>query len=585
MLLPIADGRALRTTIGHLIARHRLELAAVVVLQVLAALAGLAGPLIIGRLIDAMTRGAADAATVDLALVILVTTVVVQAILTRFAQLTSLRLGETVFARLRERFLESVLALPLSTVEIAGTGDLLSRTTSDIDSVAQIVRFGVPRLLITGVTAILTALAAALVNPLLALVLLAGSPLLWAGTRWYMKRSKAGYRRQLASYGRLVGVVGETVEGASTIDALDLAAAQRRKIDEALRERRNAEWYTLGLRSVWYPVTTLGLLLPVVLVLLVGGIMIGGGLATAGQVAAIALYSMQLAGPVEELVTWMDRIQVGTTALARIVGVEQVPADREPGDARPQSDRLVAEDVRFSYRDGTEVLHGVDLAPTPGERIAIVGPSGSGKSTFGRLLTGIAAPTSGRVTLGGVELTRLPIPELRERVALVTQEQHVFVGTLADNLRLAAPQALETELIEALRVVGAAGWLRALPQGLNTRVGSGGVVLTPAQAQQVALARLVLLDPQTLVLDEATSLIDPRAARGLERALDRVLEGRTVIAIAHRLHTARDADRVVVMRDGRITEAGSHDELVALGGEYAGLWNAWHGTAGEPPTH
>lgn len=582
MLLPIADGRAVRSAIGRLIARHRLQLALVVVLQVLAALAGLAGPLVIGRLIDAMTRGTADVGTVDLALAVLAGAVIVQAAVTRFAQLSSLRLGETVFARLREGFLGSVLALPLPVVELAGTGDLLSRTTSDIDAVAQIVRFGIPRLLITGITAILTTVAAAIVNPLLALVMLSGAPLLWFSTRWYMKRSKPAYRRQLASYGRLVGVVGETVEGAATVDALDLAGAQRRKIDAALAERRDAEWYTLGLRSVWFPLTTLGLLLPVVLVLLAGGAMMGAGLATAGEVAAIALFSMQLTGPVEELVTWMDRIQVGTTALARIVGVEQVPSDREAGDDLPADERLSAQDVRFSYRDGTDVLHGVSLDPAVGERIAIVGPSGSGKSTLGRLLTGIARPSAGHVTLGGVELARLPLTELRERVALVTQEHHVFVGTLADNLRLASPGASDPELEKALQVVGASGWLHTLPHGLETHVGSGGVVLTPAQAQQVALARLVLLDPHTLVLDEATSLIDPRAARGLERALDRVLEGRTVVAIAHRLHTARDADRVVVMRDGRITEIGSHDDLVARGGEYAGLWSAWHGApAGE----
>jgi ABC-type multidrug transport system fused ATPase/permease subunit len=275
----------------------------------------------------------------------------------------------------------------------------------------------------------------------------------------------------------------------------------------------------------------------------------------------------------------MDRIQVGTTALARILGVGEVPSDRTESGDRPADDSLAAEDVGFAYRPGVDVLHEVTLAPAVGERIAIVGPSGSGKSTFGRLLTGITAPTRGAVRLGGVDVMRLPLPLLRSRVALVTQEHHVFVGTLADNLRLAAPSARDGELEAALQVVGARAWMRALPAGLETVVGSGGVVLTPAQAQQLALARLVLLDPHTLVLDEATSLIDPRAARGLEQALDRVLEGRTVIAIAHRLHTARDADRVIVMNGGRIIESGAHDELLALGGEYAALWASWHGDA------
>lgn len=579
MTLPITDGAGVRRAARALVARHRGALAVVIVLHALGAVAGLAGPWIIGRLIDAISTGAADGTLVDLMLLLLVLAVALQAALTRFAQLASLRLGETVFARLREDFMGAVTSLPLSVVEQAGTGDLLSRTTNDVDAVAQTVRFGIPRVLVTGMTALLTALAAALVNPLLALVLLTGVPLLAFGTRWYVRRAGPAYRRQLASYGQLVGVIGETVEGAPTIDALSLGQSQQVKIDRALAERRSAEWHTLGLRSIWYPITTLGLLLPAILVLLIGAALLSTDLATVGQVAAITLYAMQLAGPVEELVNWMDRLQVGVTALARILGVGEVPPDRESGTEEPADDRLEAERVGFAYRPGVDVLHDVTFAPAVGERIAIVGPSGSGKSTLGRLLTGITAPTRGAVRLGGVDVMRLPLPVLRGRVALVTQEHHVFVGTVADNLRLAAPGARTADLDAALDVVGARGWVRSLPDGLDTIVGSGGVVLTPAQAQQLALARLVLLDPHTLVLDEATSLIDPRAARGLERALDRVLEGRTVIAIAHRLHTARDADRVVVMSAGRIIESGTHDELRDLGGEYAALWDSWHGGA------
>ena len=233
--------------------------------------------------------------------------------------------------------------------------------------------------------------------------------------------------------------------------------------------------------------------------------------------------------------------------------------------------------MRYAYVDERDVLHGIDLDLEPGERVAIVGPSGAGKSTLGRLLAGIHPPRRGRVDIGGVRLVDLPLETLRQEVALVTQEQHLFVGTLAENLRLARPDASDDDLRDALKAVDALEWADALPDELETVLGAGGHRLTPAQAQQIALARLVLADPHTLVLDEATSLLDPSAARHLERSLASVLRGRTVVAIAHRLHTAHDADRVAVVEEGRLQELGTHDELVRNGSSYAALWHSWHG--------
>jgi ABC-type multidrug transport system fused ATPase/permease subunit len=295
------------------------------------------------------------------------------------------------------------------------------------------------------------------------------------------------------------------------------------------------------------------------------------------EVTAATLYVQMLIDPVDRIVAILDELQIGAASLARLLGVGQVPDDRSVSGAVPADEKLEAEDVRFSYIEGRDVLHGVDLDVGVGERIAMVGPSGAGKSTLGRLLAGIHPPRTGRVTVGDVGLVELPLDDLRGHVALVTQEHHVFVGTLRDNVVLARPGSSDTAVRAALAAVDASEWVDALPEGLDTVVGSGGRSLTPAQAQQVALARLVLADPHTLVLDEATSLIDPLAARHLERSLAAVLEGRTVIAIAHRLFSAHDADRVAVVEDGVISEYGSHDDLVAAGGSYAALWESWHG--------
>ncbi len=577
MLLPIASAKKVRATAFRLIRTHRKELAVVLILHTVAAVFGLAGPWLIGRIVDAVNRGMATETTIDIVALTLVGAIVAQAVAIRFAQRQSWVLGETVFAALREEFMTTVGRLPLSTVEQAGTGDLLARTTNDIQSVAQTVRFGVPRILVASVTAVLTVVAAFLTNPLLPLGLFVGVPVLIVSTRWYLRRSGRGYQRQLASYARLSGVISETVEGARTIEALSLAPSQRAKIDRALKERRDSERYTLGLRTVWFPTTELSFLLPIIVVIAWGAYLVSVGLATVGEVTAVALYATQLIGPVGELLGWADEIQVGGTALSRIIGVAEVPPDRHTVEgATPSGELIEARDVRFAYRRGIEVLHGINLDVAVGERLAIVGPSGSGKSTLGRLMAGISGPTGGTLTVGGVPIIDLPLETLRKHVALVTQEHHVFVGTIADNLRLARPLADITDLENALSVVGALGWVRAMPEALETSVGSGGVVLTPAQAQQIALARLVLLDPHTLVLDEATSLLDPNAARTLESSLERVLEGRTVIAIAHRLHTAQDADRIAVVQGGRIVELGSHDELVASGGEYSALWTSWH---------
>lgn len=574
-VLPIADGPELRAQARRLGRRHRLGLARVLGLHALAATAGLAGPRLLGELVESVESGTTRG-RVDALVLLLAGFLVAQTVLTWFARRASFVLSEQMFAELREDFMRRVLALPLSTVERAGTGDLVSRTTSDVDSLARTIRFAVPETLIAAVTTLLTVAAAAWVNPLAALPVVAGVPALWLGTRWYLQRAPAGYLWERAAYATLTGTVGETVDGGRTIDALGLQEERVGRIDADLAEAYRAERRTLYLRTIWFPTAEFAYVLPVAASLAWGGWLVSRGHATIGEVTAVALYVVQLADPVDRLISWLDEIQVGATSFARLVGIARVPADRTATGERPNGDRLSAEDVRYAYVPGRDVLHGIDLDLEPGERVAVVGPSGAGKSTLGRLLAGIHPARTGRVEVGGVSLVDLPLESLRREVALVTQEQHVFVGTLAENLRLARTGASDEQLAAALDAVDGLEWASALPDGLETVVGAGGFPLTPPQAQQVALARLVLADPHTLVLDEATSLLDPRAARHLERSLGSVLRGRTVVAIAHRLHTAHDADRVAVVEDGLLQELGTHDELVGRDGSYAALWGSWH---------
>ncbi|MBW9204756.1 ABC transporter ATP-binding protein/permease [Mumia sp. zg.B17] len=575
--LPIAGSRVFRSYLRRIGRDHRRDLVVIVVLHGAAAGAGLVVPWLIGDLVEAATDKGGYG-TIDRIAIFVAVCLLAQTVLTRWARLRSAVFGETVLARLREDFVDEALGLPIGVVESAGTGDLLTRTSRDVDTLGWSVRFAVPETVVALVTAACTIAAALLVGGWVAVPLVLGVPVIWVASRWYLARARAGYIREHASYSRINTTLAETVEGARTVEALGLGAQRSERIDADIAESYAAESYTRNLRSVFFPAVEIGYLVPVVATLLVGGWLMAQGSITLAQMTAAVLYVRFLIDPVDRIISWMDTLQVGATSLARLLGVAEVPDDRVPTGRTPAGEEIELDDVRFSYIEGREVLHGVDLELAAGERLAVVGPSGAGKSTIGRLIAGIQGPTSGAVTVGGVGVTELELDDLRRRVALLTQEHHVFVGTVRDNLQLALEDggtAADDRLWAALDAVGARDWVAQLPHGLDTMVGSGGHRLTDAQAQHLALARVVLTDPHTLVLDEATSLIDPRAARALERSLSAVLEGRTVVAIAHRLYTAHDADRVAVVEDGAITELGSHDELVARGGSYAALWKSW----------
>ena len=398
-ILPIADAADTWQYTRTLLARHKAPLIVITVANTVAAMTGLVGPFVLGKLVDAVTKGTTLEVARNLVLVA-VGAIVLQTVITRFAQRRAMVFGETVFADMREEFIETITSLPLSTVETAGTGDLIARTTRDVSRIQNAVRFGVPRLVIAVVTLVLTSVVSLFVSPLVAVAMFVGVPVLVAVARWYLKRATPAYQRESAAYARLDGTVTESVEGARTIDALKIGRRRTTRGDDDLHEAFEAERGTLNLRTVLFPGVDFAFMLAPISVLVWGVFQASEGAVTIGMVATIVMYTYQLQGPVWELIFWLDEIQVAATSLSRIIGVRLVPMDRTASDAVPSDEQVRGADVRYAYREGTDVLHGIDLDLRVGERLAIVGPSGSGKSTLGRMLAGIHPPTGGTVKVG-----------------------------------------------------------------------------------------------------------------------------------------------------------------------------------------
>lgn len=582
-LLPTATPRRTRAAVRELLGPHRALALAGFTAMVAATAVGLLTQPLLGHVVDVVAgQRPADAITVPVLLLIAVA--VVQGVTTGLGLSLISRLGETVLARLRERFVERALRLPLERIETAGSGDLTARVTGDVSLVAAAVRNALPELARSVLAIVLTLGALAVLDWRFLLAALVAVPVQAHTARWYVRRAMPLYARQRVAAGAQQQQLLDTIGGSSTVRAFGLEKEHAGRVAE--RSWSAVELTMRGVRLVlrFYSRLHLAEFAGLTAVLVTGFVLVRNGSASIGTATAAALYFHSLFTPVNSALVLIDDAQSATAGLARLVGVADLPLpEQPPKPAVPRDSSVTVNGLGHAYQPGHPVLHEVGLTLHPNERVALVGASGAGKTTLARLIAGVHRPTTGSVRLGGADLDELGPDAVRRTVTLITQEVHVFAGPLADDLRLARPDASDAELREALDRVEALAWADALPEGLGTVVGDGGHRLTSAQAQQLALARLVLADPPVAVLDEATAEAGSTGARALEKAAARAADGRTALVVAHRLTQAATADRVVVMDAGRIVETGRHDELRAAKGRYAALWEVWSDSRGTPP--
>ncbi|MGX4655030.1 ABC transporter ATP-binding protein [Micromonospora sp. SCSIO 07396] len=577
-ILPVAGPRESRAWLGAQLRARRGAAVGTLVVGLLAAATAIVPAYAFGLLVDRVRAGGGTGALVPVA-VLIVTAAVVGGAATGVSAHLIRRLGAHILADLRERTLDVALRLPVTVLDRAGRGDLVSRVGADVGAIDRAVTEVLPTLVSALLLAAISLATMIGIDWRLGLAGAVAVPLYVLGARWYLPRAAPAYAAERVAIAQRSQRFVESVQGIRTVHAYRLEDRHLADITEVSARARDISTSVFALYTRFVGRINGAELAGLGAVLVVGFLLVRREAVTLGEVSAAALLLHRLFGPVLQLMVTFDKAQDAGASLARLVGVLGTDPDRRAGGTAPSTHDLVLTDVGFSYDGATPVLRDVSLRVGAGRVVALVGSTGAGKTTVASIAAGVLRPGHGVASLGGVPVAELPA----RTIALVSQETHVFAGPLGADLLLARPQASPDELTAALARVDALSWVLALPDGLDTVVGEGGHPLTPAQAQQLALARVVLLDPAVVVLDEATAEAGSAGARDLEQAAAAALAGRTALVVAHRLTQAVTADQIVVMDQGEIVERGPHAELVGADGSYARLWAAWTARADDTP--
>jgi ATP-binding cassette, subfamily B, bacterial len=564
------------------LAPHRRQVFLAAAFVAVQAAATLSGPAIVRYGID---HGVVpkDLATLNRAVAVFLAAVLVQYVFGRLVITSVAQIGERFLRELRERVFAHLMRQSLEFYDRERTGTLVARMTADIESLQELVSQGLSMFIVNMLVLIGAVIVMVGMSWELALGVLLVVPVLLKASSWFRRASNAAYLQLRERVGGTLTSFQEGMAGVRVVQAFNQEDVFRRRFSETNERQFETNLHAERVTAKYTTIIELAQGGAIATILFYGGWLTSKDVVTVGTLAAFVLYLQNLFEPIQQMSQLFNTLQAAGAALQKLYGLldEDVAIDERAGAVDlPPTGTLEVDDVSFRYATGPRVLEHVSLQVVPGARIALVGPTGAGKSTLAKLMVRFYDPTAGAVRYGGLDLRDVTLRSLRTRIVVVPQEGFLFGGTVRDNLHIARPDATDAEIEAAIDALGLTPRFTAFRDGLDTEVHQRGANFSAGERQLVSLVRAALADPAVVVLDEATSSLDPGTELLVEHALERLMKGRTVVVIAHRLSTAERADLVAVVQGGRLAEVGTHEALVARGGHYSALYASWTGAAG-----